>query len=196
MAKEENDEPKGVMIVWPLERLARLMRAREHEDGLNPAQWEALRYLIRANRFSDSPTALTRYLGATKGTISQTLKALERKGYISKARREGAGKSVRLTVTQKGQDALTRDPWSDLAARADQLGGKTKRRMERGLNELLQQALQQSGLESFGTCVSCRFFRERGRDDDPHGPHLCMRFEVPLSPDDMTRICMEYEAAD
>ena len=78
MADDEDDDADGQMIVWPLERLARLMRAREHEDGLNPAQWEALRFLSRANRFSNAPGALTRYLGATKGTVSQTLMALER----------------------------------------------------------------------------------------------------------------------
>lgn len=195
MATEEDDDPQGEMIVWPLERLARLMRAKEHEGDLNPAQWEALRYLGRANRHSDSPSALTRYLGATKGTVSQTLKALERKGYVSKAVREGAGKSVRLSLTQKGRDALARDPWARLAARAEELSGKTKRRMERGLSTLLEQTLRQSGLESFGVCSSCRFFRERGREADPQGPHLCMLFEQPLSPDELGRICVAHEAA-
>lgn len=195
MASEDDNDPRGDMIVWPLERLARIVRAREHEGGLNPAQWEALRYLSRANRHSDSPSALTHYLGATKGTISQTLKALERKGYVTKSAREGAGRSVRLGLTPKGHDVLKRDPWSVVAARAEALGGKTKRRMERGLNELLQQALEQSGLQSFGTCPSCRFFRERGRDGDPQGPHLCMLFEEPLSHDDTGRICMDHETA-
>ena len=44
-----------------LERLARLMRQRGHGHGLNPAQWEALRYLQRANRLSNTPGALARY---------------------------------------------------------------------------------------------------------------------------------------
>lgn len=195
MATEDDGDPQGEMITWPLERLARLMRAREHEGELNPAQWEALRYLRRANRFSDSPSALTRYLGATKGTISQTLKALERKGYVSKSPREGVAKSVRLSLTPKGHEALKHDPWTGVAAKAEELGGKTKRRMERGLNTLLEQALHQSGFESFGVCFSCRFFRERGRDGDAQGPHLCMLFEQLLSQDDAARICIAHEAA-
>ena len=93
MSGEDDEEADGRMIVWPLERLARVMRAREHEDGLNPAQWEALRFLTRANRFSNSPGALTRYLGATKGTISQTVMALERKGFISQGARVRAAAS-------------------------------------------------------------------------------------------------------
>ena len=44
---DEEEEADGRMIVLPLERLARVMRAREHAGGLNPAQREALRYLAR-----------------------------------------------------------------------------------------------------------------------------------------------------
>lgn len=194
MSNDDDEGGDGRMIAWPLERLARLIRAREHEDGLNPAQREALRYLARANRFSNTPGALTRYLGATKGTISQTVMALERKGYITKAARD-ARKAVRLTLTEKGLAALSRDPWSDLAAAAEDLGGKTKRRTQRGLEELLDRELKRAGLASFGLCATCRFFRERGRADDVKGPHLCMLFEDALTADDAGRICIEHEAA-
>jgi DNA-binding MarR family transcriptional regulator len=97
-------------ILAALERLARLMRAGEHGSGLNPAQWEALRYLSRANRFSNSPVALARFLGSTKGTVSQTIKALERKGHILKTAREGEKRSIALALTDKGREALQIDP--------------------------------------------------------------------------------------
>lgn len=190
----DEDEGDGRAIAWPLERLARVLRAREHEDGLNPAQREALRYLARANRFSNTAQALTRYLGATKGTISQTLMALERKGLIAKAARDA--RVVRLTLTEKGRDALSHDPWTKLAAGAEELGGKTRRRMQRGLEELLAQQLKRAGLASYGVCASCRYFREKGRDGDVRGPHLCMLFEEALSVEDAGRICMEHEAAN
>lgn len=195
MGSDDDDTGDGRLIAWPLERLARVVRAREHEDGLNPAQREALRYLARANRFSNTPGALTRYLGATKGTISQTVMALERKGFITKAERN-ARKAVHLTLTEKGHHVLSRDPWSDLAAAAEELGGKTRRRMQRGLEELLEHELKRSGLASFGLCGSCRFFREKGRDGDARGPHLCMLFEDALSAEDASRICIAHEAAD
>lgn len=189
----DEDDVDGRMIAWPLERLARVLRAREHEDGLNPAQREALRYLARANRFSNTAQALTRYLGATKGTISQTLMALERKGLIAKAARDA--RMVRLTLTEKGRDVLAHDPWTELAADAEALGGKTRRRMQRGLEELLAGELKRAGLASFGVCASCRYFREKGRDGDAGGPHLCMLFEDALSAEDARRICMAHEAA-
>ena len=191
---DDDDDVSGELIVWPLERLSRLMRAREHEDGLNPAQWEALRYLARANRFSNSPGALTRFLGATKGTISQTVMALERKGLVSKAARDGEKRSVAMTLTDAGRAALARDPWALLAADAEDLGGKTRRRLARGLRELLAAELQRGSHQSFGQCRTCRYFREKGRDRDSGGPHLCMLLEQPLSKADAERICVEHQA--
>ena len=65
-----------------LERLSRLIRQQGFHEGLNPAQWEALRYVSRANRFSNSPGALAQYLGSTKGTVSQTILSLEKKVFL------------------------------------------------------------------------------------------------------------------
>ena len=193
MSDEDDERADGAMIVWPLERLARLMRAREHGHGLNPAQWEALRYLDRANRFSNSPGALTRYLGATKGTISQTLMALARKGFIVKSSREGERRSVSLALTERGLAALAEDAWAELAAAADELGGKTRRRLNRGLRELLADAVRRSGLASFGSCPGCRYFREKGFDPQLQRPHYCMFFDAPLGKDEVQRICIAHE---
>ena len=74
-----------------VERLGRLLRSRGYEHDLNPAQWEALRYLGRCNRFSNNPSALSNFLGATKGTVSQTVSSLERKGLLTKVPRAGQG---------------------------------------------------------------------------------------------------------
>ena len=190
--------PKGAedhqRIALPLERLARLMRASEHEHGLNPAQWEALRYLARANRFSNSPTALARYLGATKGTISQTVKILERKGLVVKSARDGEKRSVELALTPKGGEMLAHDPWARLSITARELGNKTRRRLAKGLRELLAEELKRGQHQSFGACSSCRYFRENGRDDNPRGPHLCMLFDQPLSVTESHCICVEHQA--
>lgn len=66
-------------ILILLERIGRVLQNDGHSEGLKPTQWEALRYFARANRFSRSPSALTAYLGMTKGTVSQTVGALEKR---------------------------------------------------------------------------------------------------------------------
>lgn len=188
-------ETEGREIVYSLERLSRLMRAGDFAEGLNPAQWEALRFLARANRFSNSPGALTRYLGATKGTISQTVKALERKQLIAKAGRPGEKRSVVLELTEAGRAVMAKDPWSTLATACEELGGKTRRRMDKGLSDLLAGEIARHQGPSFGQCRSCRFWREGGRGDDAAGPHLCMLYDVPISAAESAQICIAHEPA-
>jgi DNA-binding MarR family transcriptional regulator len=126
------------------------MRAGEHEGGLNPAQWEALRYLSRANRFSNSPIALTRFLGSTKGTISQTIKALERKGFITKAPRQDEGRSICLSLTPKGAEALKHDPLTEFSKSLDDLSGNADGAWPRALPICLNRPEAQQ--PSFGIC--------------------------------------------
>jgi DNA-binding MarR family transcriptional regulator len=184
----------GTHSAVALERLSRLMRAAEHDGDLNPAQWEALRYLARANRFSNSPAALTRYLGATKGTISQTVKALERKGYIAKAERPGEKRSITLTLTAKGEEKLKQDPWARLSVDIDELGGKTRRRLAQGLTDLLTAELERGGFRNFGFCETCRYFHDGGKAHAVESCR-CTLFDQPLTAAEVTRICVEHEPA-
>lgn len=184
MKHDRNDEAGGAVIASLLERLGRLVRSAENASELNPAQWEALRYFSRANRFSNSPTGLTRYLGATKGTISQTVSALERKGYVSKQARPGERRSISLAITEKGHAALQKNPWIALERDLQTLGGKTRRRMERGLRSLLDTTLTAGGHPSFGSCSSCAHL----------SPSLkCAVFKESMRGDDSRRLCIAHE---
>ena len=77
-----------IQVHTTLERLCNLLRveARSHgaDDGLLPIQLEALHYLGRCNRYSDTVQGVTEYLGQTKGTVSQSLKVLENRGLVRK----------------------------------------------------------------------------------------------------------------
>jgi DNA-binding MarR family transcriptional regulator len=169
------------------ERLARLLRAGEFGGGLNPAQREALRYIARANRFSNAPGALSHYLAATKGTVSQTLSALERKGFIAKSERPGERRSVALALTAEGRAALAGDPWANLVGAIATLGGKTRRRLAKGLAELLDAELTAGNHPSFGSCLTCRYHREGG--------DYCMKFEVALAEEELELICVAHVVA-
>ncbi|MCE3256092.1 MAG: transcriptional regulator, MarR family, partial [Nitrobacter vulgaris] len=94
--------------------LISLTRSGGNIAELNPAQWEALRYLSRANRFSRTPAALAGYVGS-RGTISQTLIALEQKGLASRQSSRRDGRSVELALTRRGEAVLTGDPLRRLA---------------------------------------------------------------------------------
>ena len=176
-----------------LERLSRILQNEAHAGGLKPTQWEALRYLARANRFSRSPTAVTAYLGVTKGTVSQTLNALERKGLIRKQADPGDRRNLAIEVTPAGMTLLAQDPVETLAHSAAELSARQRRDLSAGLEILLKAALDRRGGRPFGLCRSCRFFRKRAKDG---GPHRCALLEVPLTAEDSGRICIEQEPSD
>ena len=70
--------------------------------GLQPVQFDALQYLMQCNHYSDTPMAVTEFLGQTKGTVSQTLNVLVRKGFIAKTMDQEDKRVVHLSVTSKG----------------------------------------------------------------------------------------------
>ncbi|MDJ0943982.1 MAG: MarR family transcriptional regulator [Kiloniellales bacterium] len=175
-----------------LERLSRILQNEAHAGGVKPTQWEALRYLARANRFSRSPSAVTAYLGVTKGTVSQTLNALDRKGLIRKRADPGDRRNVTIEVTRAGRDLLARDPVEVVLTAAARLSAAERRALSGALEKLLVEALRRRGGRPFGVCRSCRFFRKRAKGGSPH---RCGLLDVPLSDTDSERICVEQEPA-
>lgn len=185
------DSPEA-LIAELIDRLGRLVRAEAHADGLNPAQWEALRYLARCNRFSNTPGALARYLNATKGTVSQTLNALERKTLIARRPDPASGRVVRLTLTPAGAALAARDPLQELAGAAAALADTQRGALAGGLAAMLDQMQRRRDYRPFGVCRTCRHFR---RDAPQGSPHWCALLHAPLHDADSTAICVEHEPA-
>lgn len=177
-----------------IERLERLARAGELAADLNPAQWEALRYVARANRFSRTPAALADYLGSTRGTVSQSLIALERKGLIVREQSEIDRRSLHLSLTPAGEKALKHDPLLDVAVRVDtHVGPKTKVLLEQ-LRAMLADAIAHNKGRAFGACFTCRHFRKEAHPGTRQRHH-CALLDEPLSETDSLHICVEQEAA-
>jgi len=175
-----------------LERLSRLLQNDAHAGSLKPTQWEAVRYLSRANRFSRSPSALTRYLGMTKGTVSQTLHALERKGLIEKTAIEGDRRSVNIDLTRAGAKLISEDPLRAVEAAIERLPKSARTALSGILHDLLSDMLAQRGGRPFGVCKTCRHFKRRHRRG---APNFCSLLNEPLSAEDSELICAEQEAA-
>lgn len=176
-------------------RLDRLMRSGVAVEGLNPAQWEALRYLARANRFSRTPAGLADYLGSTRGTVSQTLIALEQKGFAVRMASERDRRSTELALTRRGVAALKRDPLLLLAediAASSGVGGSEE--LLAALQAVLRNTVRRNNGRPFGVCHSCRHFRKAARDSAA-SPHHCALLDEPLSDADSHGICIEQESA-
>ena len=184
---------KAVEAAHLVERLERLSRTSEGAGILNPAQWDALRYLARANRFSRTPAALAEYLGATRGTVSQTLISLEQRRLIERNRNPRDARSLRLELTQDGLATLAADP---LVAMARSFDGAPEGELEAAvaaLKSALREVLARNRGRAFGLCGACRHFA-RAAAPGAAEPHRCRLLDEPLSDRDAGSICAEHAA--
>lgn len=157
-----------------LDRLSRLMQAGAWARGLNPAQAAALDYLARANRFSRSPSHVADYLGTTRGTASQTLQALARKGLVQADASATDRRSVSYRITDKGR-AADADELADMTQDERAVLDRVLERMVRGLA---------AGGKTFGLCATCRH----------HGPGpYCALLKLALAPEEAGQICHEHQ---
>ncbi len=186
MSKKKKNGDGTNHTVIRLERLARLLRSASQTVGLYPVQWEALRYLSRANRFSNSPHAMARYLGSTKGTISQTVLALTRKNMVEKTKRPDDSRSIVLRLTATGQEILNKDPLRSVEESVQTLGDKTAKRFSKAVEDILHTEVQRQNEPSFGTCHSCRFLRGK----------FCKTFHAEIEAQDFNLICVAHSFSD
>jgi DNA-binding MarR family transcriptional regulator len=169
-------------------RLARLAEADDWARRLNPAQAAALDFLARANRFSRSPSHLAEWLGTTRGTVSQTLKALAARGLVAEEQAPRDRRSISYALTEAGRAALGQDaalqrdiaalPQAQAIATADALA------------TLLRARLARRNWRAFGLCRICRHHMP-----DPGGETgYCRLLQVALAAGEPAQICAEHAA--
>jgi len=177
-----------------LERLTSLTRVwfREHPllADIQPIQLSALLYLARCNGYSNTPLAVADYLGLTKGTVSQSLKALEAKGLISKSQDARDKRSVHLLLTEEARALLDSVMPPVFLNAASQRMGARGQELEQLLGELLRNVQRAEDVPSFGLCKTCRYHRQVA------GGPFCGLTEEPLARTDIELICREHQFAD
>lgn len=151
-------------------------------------QLEVLHYLAICNRYSNTPLAITEYLGLTRGTVSQTLMVLHNKGLVSKRPDERDKRVVHLSLTGEGEKLVQKAvPASLLQAGCARLSGKEQTMVMEAMNKLLLACQQANRMSSFGVCSTCRH-NQRTAD----GGYFCGLTREPLSAPDIALICREH----
>jgi len=163
-----------------LDRLARLHAARRRAVTLTDAQCTTLEYLARANRFSRSPSVIAEYLATTRGTASQTLKALADKGLIVEETFEGDRRVRRYALSESGQALVA--GWPSMPA--------TEAETEvllAAVRSLLKAAVQAGGGKTFGLCRMCRH-HDATSAATPH----CRLLNLNLALEEAGQLCHEF----
>lgn len=129
------------------------------EEQLAPVHVEALVYLASANRYSNTPQALVNYMGLTKGTVSQSLLLLDRRGLIERYQDDLDRRVVRLRLSATGEQFLNES--QPLAAWQQATRNISPNRIRNAVSALRESLLTlQSDNRSppFGSCAGCRHF--------------------------------------
>ena len=145
-----------------LERLGHLLKAGERKMGkkygLQPVQLEALYYLSRCNKYSNHVVGVTEYLGLTKGTVSQTLRVLENKGYLARVPHAQDRRKVHLEITEAGKEVLLLFPPPLLRDGCENMTESAQEQIVAQLNLLLETLQRADLIKTFGICETCQHF--------------------------------------
>lgn len=158
-------------------------------SGLQPVQFDALYYLSNCNRYSDTPKSVAEFLGLTKGTVSQSLKALEGKGLIIKSTDLNDKRRTHIEVTAKGLKLIDKfSPSKILQQYSQQTTTKTQHALIGELTSLLSGIQQSQGNRTFGKCFTCVHNIRLTKTD-----FLCGLTKEPLAAKETQLICAEHE---
>ncbi len=170
-----------------IERIARINAADEWSDNLNPTQRSALSYLVRANRFSRAPSQVAEFMATTRGTVTQTLKALARKGLIEEVRSQTDQRWISYSVTRQGTEILDRPNVIDDTV--EHMNPETRSALGDGLEALVRGALAARNGRPFGVCETCRYHQRKKSGG------YCQLLNEHLAASEVRQICHEHQEA-
>lgn len=184
---------KNPLVMFELvERVSNFVRAELRrigaEHGLQPVHVQALIYLSQANRYSNTPQALTEYLGLTKGTVSQSLLLLDRRGLIERYQDELDRRVVRLRLSSQGEAFLSEaQPTMFWLQATRNISANRIRNGVSALRETLGEIQATNGARTFGVCGTCAYCQRKSQR-----VYHCGWFGERLSVPDMGKICREH----
>lgn len=180
-----------VVLLDLISRLANLMRSEFRrvgsDEGLQPVHVQALLFLEQANRFSNTPQALAEYLGLTKGTVSQSLLLLDRRGLIERYQDEIDRRVVRLRLSTLGEAFLNESNPSGLWHMATRdISANRVRYSVSVLRAALYELQGFTGGPAFGVCNTCVYCQRKSQRI-----HHCTWFGERLSGPETRKICRD-----
>ncbi|MGE0239005.1 MAG: MarR family winged helix-turn-helix transcriptional regulator [Parvibaculaceae bacterium] len=182
-----------------LERLASLHRLEERQSagpqGLNPTQLAILRLLSRrAPGFRVK--SIARELGLRQPTVTDSLIALERKGFITRQSDPEDGRALLIHPTEPGRAALmaAQGQMPRMATALAALSRKEQAALLHIMIKMIRALLQDQAMPAQRMCVTCRHFRPQAAPGSTK-PHYCEFVRAAFGSADLQVDCGEHDAA-
>ena len=182
-----------------LDQLARARRLHRQgiatARGLSPLQLDIMQALVAGGPSAGAVGSLARELGVSQPTMSDAVKALERKSLVARSTQAGGRPRGLLTVTDAGVTAAAFEDPVVAIARDLPAAGSFYNYFDSREDLLAATLAIIAGLLELGVitvarnCLTCSFHRHDA------GGHHCQLLEIDLAPADLRVTCPDHEPA-
>ncbi|CAH0343068.1 hypothetical protein RHI9324_04801 [Rhizobium sp. CECT 9324] len=183
-----------------LSRLAMAMRTddwtRAKTSGLNPTQLAILELLEgRADGLGVKEIAAN--LGVSQPTATDSIAALERKGFVAKRSAGADRRGVNVGITGEGVSVLEEGQNSPNVAEqsVDALADHEQEELLITLVKMIRHLQEIDAIPIQRMCASCRYFAPFAHSDAAQ-PHHCNFVDAAFGQRDIRIDCREHETAD
>lgn len=183
-----------------LERVATALRADDwvsaRAAGVNPTQF-AIMAALEGRPSGMSVRDIALQLGVSQPSATDSIAALERKGYLFRAPAPQDRRSVRILLTDHGQASLTAAHATRSVAEqtARSLDARQQEEMLVSLVTMIRHLQETGSIPIQRMCVSCRYFRPNAHADAAQ-PHHCSFVDAAFGQHELRVDCREHETAD
>ncbi len=132
-------EPSLRALTDLVEQVNRIVYGLGFSAGLNPAQWAAMRYVMRTPEPRRTVGGLAEHQCVTAPTASETISALVRKGLIERRPSATDRRSHTLVTTTQGEALLSADPLHAVSGALQSLSEERRLDLTVALDTLLKQ---------------------------------------------------------
>jgi DNA-binding MarR family transcriptional regulator len=182
-----------------LARVGAVMRAddwiRARDMGLNPAQMA----ILEATEGHESGLGVKNIalrLGVSQPSVTESVSALERKGYVVRQPALGDRRAVMVCITEAGRQSLSAGKAAqgaaDRATRA--LSEAEQADLLISLIKMIRHLQEAGAIPVQRMCASCRYFRPFAHADRAR-PHQCDFVNASFGQRDLRIECREHETA-
>lgn len=192
------DSDLEAKLLTGLAKISLAFRAEEQKQSfevrLSPTQAKAL---LLVEDGIQSPSEISKRIGVSRASLSDSLTALQDKGLLKKRRSPEDSRATILELTAKGRrrsDGLADWPTA-LQESLDDLNTEEKQMLLRVLSKIIANLQDQGSVSVPRMCANCRFFRPNTHAGSKK-PHHCDYINSAFSDGELRLDCPEHEAAE
>lgn len=195
---DESSEPLDRRIATGLHKIGLAMKQQTwHEaskEGLSPTQGQILAALSLEGPLRGSE--LSRRLGVTLPTISDSVRALVDKGLVAKKPDPRHARASLIELTRAGRSrAQKARSWPEfLASAVSTLSDDEQAAFLSGLVKMIRTLQEKGQIPTNRMCVTCTSFRPNVHDGPL--PHHCALVDAPMAARHLRIECAEHEEAE